>query len=444
MHWCNWTPGQPTDSVVVKMKNVILFTILIFLSLLIPGYGVGLGISDPQVVVVGFNYPKTGPYAAEGADQLRGARMALDEINASGGILGHKVLLEVRDSASDIRRTQRNINALLWKKDVKMVFGGVSSAVAIAACAICQEKETPYFGTLTYSTSATAEDAHRFCFRESYNSWMAAKIIAGHLDQHAKGKQYFYISADYTWGWTTEESLRQLTNTTDRERHKGVRTPLGNTNFLDALRVAKAAGADVLVLALFGRDMAYCLRQATVMGLKETSLIVVPNLTLSMARRAGPKAMEGVVGALPWMWQVPFLYQYPKGKTFVEAYKDRYNTYPSSSSASAYAILYEYKQAAERANAFNGVAIVRALEGHRYQWVKDPQAWRHFDHQSIQTVYLVRGNPPHLVKIDPYQLNYFEILGHLPGDQAARTHDQWQTVRKNAGKPPALEKLPGE
>ena len=428
----------------VRMKKAAIIAALILFNIVMPVYGIDQHGVKSKFLVFGFNYPKTGPYASEGADQLRGARLALDEINASGGILGHKVLLEVRDSASDIGRTQRNINELLRKNDVKMIFGGVSSAVSIAACAICQEEKTPFFGTLTYSTATTGEEAQRFCFRESYNSWMAAKIISEHLAKNSKGKRFFYISADYTWGWTTEESLRLLTGTTDRERHPGVRTPLGTTNFLEALRTAKDAGADVLVLTLFGRDMAYCLRQATVMGLKEESLIVVPNLTLSMAKRAGPKAMEGIIGALPWMWRVPFIYRYPKGKTFVETYKDRYNTYPSSSSASAYAILYEYKEAAERANSFDGAAIVRALEGHRYQWVKDHQTWRQFDHQSIQTVYLVRGNPPELVKKDPYQLNYFEILGHLPGDQAARSHAQWRSIRENAGKPPELERLPGE
>lgn len=418
--------------------------IIISLAVVLFSRGICPAATPPNVVTIGLNFPQTGPYADEGADQRRGADLALDQINAAGGILNHKVLLVVRDSASDVVKTTGNVNELIWNEGVKMIFGGVSSAVAIKSCDICQQNQIPFFGTLTYSTDSTGEEAHRFCFRECYDSWMAAKIIADYLQNQAKESRFFFITADYTWGWTTEKSLRWFTATMDEQRHQGVRTKLGTTNFINELKAAQAAHPDVLVLNLFGRDLISCLRQATVMGIKQHSLIVVPNLTLGMAKGAGPKAMEGVIGALPWMWQVPYTYRYSRGIDFVEAFKRRYNTYPSTSAASAYTILYEYKAAVERANSFEGPAVIRALEGHQYQAVKDPQTWRRFDHQSIQTVYLVQGKTPAEVLQDPFELDYFRILRTMPGEKAARSQSEWQEVRRKAGKSLTLEALPGE
>ena len=109
---------------------------------------------------------------------------------------------------------------------------------------------------------------------------------------------------------------------------------------------ARAANPDVLVLVLFGSEMATAIRKADEMGLKSRMQIVVPNLTLTMAEKGTPKSMAGVIGAVPWCWQVPYKYNYQRGIEFVENFKRRFTRYPSSSAASAYTIMHEYKAAA--------------------------------------------------------------------------------------------------
>jgi ABC-type branched-subunit amino acid transport system substrate-binding protein len=260
-------------------------------------------------------------------------------------------------------------------------------------------------------------------------------------------KKYFYITADYTWGWTTEESVRKFSNTEDKSIHRGVLTPFPNAtenDFKKALAFAKIVKPEVLVLVLFGSDMSTAIRIATAMGLKNNMQIVVPNLTLGMAEGGGPKVMEGVIGALPWTWKVPYKYNYPLGIKFVTRFSDRYGRYPSTSSASAYTILYEYKDAVKRAGTFDTPAVIKALEGHEYVLLKDKQIWRNFDHQSVQTVYAVRCNPQAVVLRDKYKLDYFEILSSMPGEKAAQTREEWNAERAAAGKPPYLEALPGE
>jgi ABC-type branched-subunit amino acid transport system substrate-binding protein len=401
-----------------------------------------LAAADP--VLIALNYPESGPYAKQGLDQWRAAEMARIEINAAGGILGRPIEFRLYDSQSNVKATRANVRDAIENRGVQMVFGGSSSAVAIAASEICQEKGVVFFATLTYSTSTTGKDGHRHTFRECYDSWMAARALAAYMRKNFSGKKYFYITADYTWGWTTEASLRKFTGTEDTMVHKGVLTPFPSTDFSSALESARKEDPQVLVLVLFGQEMADAIRKAHAMGFKNSMQIVVPNLTLGMAERGTPEAMQGVIGALPWTWKVPYQFNYARGVKFVEAFRDRYNRYPSTSGASAYTILYEYKAAVERAGSFEAAAVIKALEGHAYQLLKDKQLWRDFDHQSVQTVYTVRCNPPEIVLKDKLHLDYFEIIDSIPGPEAAITWQQWAAARKAAGKPVHLEQLPGE
>jgi ABC-type branched-subunit amino acid transport system substrate-binding protein len=416
-------------------------------AITVAGLGGTARTEERGTVKVGLNYPKTGPYATQGLDQWRAATMAVDEINAGGGILGRRVEIAWRDSQSKVDVTKANVTELVDKEGVKMLFGGASSGVAIAAGEIAQQRGVPFFGTLTYSTDTTGKDGHRFTFRECYDSWMAARALATYLQARFPAKKYFYITANYTWGVTTEQAMRALTGTADEKRHQHTLTPFPTATAADfqaALAQARAASPDVLVLVLFGQDMVQAIKLARAGGVDKGVPIVVPNLTLGMAEDAGPDAMEGVIGALPWAWNVPAKYGFDGGRRFVESFEKRYGRYPDTSGASAYTILWEYKDAVERAGTFDGAAVVRALEGHPYERLKDRQYWRAFDHQSVQTVYAVRCRPAGEVRKSRYQLDYFEILGALGGEEAAVGQVQWKAQRAAAGKPAQLERLPGD
>jgi ABC-type branched-subunit amino acid transport system substrate-binding protein len=415
--------------------------ILIGLFLL---FSASTALASQDTIKIALNYPETGPYCMQGKDQWKAANLAETEINAAGGILNQKIELVTYDTKSSAELAAKNAVYAIDNNGAKMIFGGSSSAVAVSVSKVCQKKGVPFFGTLTYSTTVTGEEARRHTFRECNDSWMAAKAISSYLKKNFPGKKYFYITADYTWGWTTEASLRKFSDTEDKAVHKGVLTPFPSTDFTAALKKADQERPDVLVLVLFGQEMANAIRSAHKMGMKERMQIVVPNLTLGMAERGTPRAMQGVVGTVPWCWQIPYTYNYERGIKFVEDFQKEHQRYPSSSAASAYTILYEYKSAVERAGSFDSEKVIKALEGHRYQLLKDEQVWRDFDHQSVQTVYVVRCKPRDEVVKNRYNLDYFEIIDHLPGKMAACSRQEWNDVRKAAGKMTRLEKLPGE
>ncbi|MGE8501477.1 MAG: ABC transporter substrate-binding protein [Pseudomonas sp.] len=394
-----------------------------------------------EPITLGLNYPRTGPYKEEGLAQMRGALLAIDEINAAGGVLGRPLRLSSKDTASRPAKAEKNVDKLA-AEGAAMLFGGASSAVAIAAGKRAKEHGLLYFGTLTYSNDTTGKDGHRYMFRECNNAWMSAQVLGQYLSKTQPNKRYFYVTADYTWGHTSEASLRHATATDDVGQHASVRVPFPGArlaDYTDALTQAASSNADILALVLFGEDLVRAMRIAKDLGLTERMQIVAPNLTQSMVEQAGPELMQGVVGTEPWTWRVPALEKSVRGEAFVQAFKSRYEMYPSSSAASAYSIVQQWADAAKRANSLDSEALIKALEGHRYTLLKDEQQWRAFDHQNLQTVYAVRVKPRDEVLKDPLKQDYFEIVDRLDANSALPSLAQWQAERSAGGQPPTLQ-----
>lgn len=399
-----------------------------------------------EAVTIGLNYPVSGLYRSQGIQQRRAADLAIDEINATGGILGQSVRLIQWDSQSDADVTIRNVTHMIERDKAVMIFGSVSSADAIAAGAVCQSKNVPFFATLAFADEITGLQAHRFVFRECYNVSMAAKALSQYLRDKfpANINRYFYIATEDMLGKNNETELRANTGTENSTTHKEIFLPfpVSYQSLWNALKTAQTSQSDVLVLALFGNDLVTALKLVVTINLKSSMQIVVPSITQGIAQRAGEKAVEGIISTTHWTWEVPYQYNYPRGQTFVEKFFTRYGNTPSTSAASAYTVVYEYKAAVERAGTFVGPSVVKALEGHKYQLLKDQQIWRDFDHQSIQSVYIVRGRF-HNQLFNGYQgQSTFEILHSVPGDKLMQTREQWNAVRLAQGKPIELEALP--
>lgn len=414
-------------------KNVVMALALLLTSPLI---------SAQEVLKIGLNYPASGRYEYLGLQQRMGAFLAVDEINKAGGILGRPVELVVRNTQLDPKRGAANVHEMVDEENVQMLFGGVSSAVAIAAGRAAKERDRIYFGTLTYANATTGTAGHTHMFRESYNAWMTASAIGKYLAEEFRDKKYFFITADYSWGYSVEDSVRAASGTEDTDRHPVTRTPFPNAtsrDFQAALEQAEASGADVLVLILGGGDMVRAVNISYDMGLKDKMQIVWPNTSLGTALQLGPSLMEGIIGAAPWFWNLPYEKGYEQGINFVEAFSSQHNMRPSSAAASAYSIVHQYKDAVERAGTTNTADVIRALEGHKYSLLKDEQEWRAFDHQNVQSVYLVRMQSRDEVLADEYNSGFYEILGTVPGPEAARTLEEWQAVRREAGVPLTLQ-----
>ena len=398
-------------------------------------------IEPAEPLIIGLSYPRTGHYKEEGLAQMRAALLAVEQINQRGGVLGRPLALTHRDSAARPEKARGNIDSMA-AEGAMMFFGSVSSAEAIAAGEQAKQHNRLYFATIGYSNDVTMEKGHSHIFRESTSATMTGRALGQYLTREMPGKKYFYVTADYNWGHTTEASLRESTDSRDAMMHPGVSVPFPNARRVDhvsALEQAAASDADVVVLVLYGNELVRAMRLADNMGLNRSKQIVVPNLTQTALEQIGPSISVGVIGTEHWLWRVPELENSQGGLDFIESYQQKYELYPSSAAASAYTVIRQWADAVERSKSLNADAVRKALENHSYNLLKGTAQWRAFDHQNVQTVYVIKVNDLATVIGHPSRQDYFEIVHRLGGEQAAIEHDSWMAARKAAGQADTLQ-----
>ncbi|MHC4886486.1 MAG: ABC transporter substrate-binding protein [Planctomycetota bacterium] len=399
-----------------------------------------------EAIPIGLIIPQTGHFASMGLDQIRGAELALEEINRAGGVLGRPLKLIPADTASTPHLAAQRAQELIRNQKVHMLLGGVSSAVAVAMGKICQEQRRIFMATISSANATTREEGHRHTFRAAYNARMCAKAFSTYLNRYHSGRRYLYVVTNYTWGWSMEENIRRFTGTEDHEAHKEILIPPGapEAEHRKVLRLVPLLKPDVLILALSGRDLSIAIRLCHEMGIKAKTQVTAPILVLGLAEAAGAKAMAGVIGTSDWNYQVPLRFNFPRGSQFVKSFAERHQRYPGWGAATAYTNLHQYAEAVKRAGSLDSAKVIPALEGHRFTLLKDEQQWRRFDHQCVQSIYLVQGRAPQDVLNDPYHLDYFNILYRVDSEEVIQPVEEWIQSRRAAGRETSLEPLPGE
>ena len=384
-----------------------------------------------ESIRIGLNYPSTGNYKSEGLELSRGALLAVDEINGRGGLFGRPLQLVSLNSAARAEKARANIDRFA-DQGAAMVFGGANSEEALAAGERARERGLLYFPTLSYANEITGRDGHRYLFRESNSAWMSARVLGEYLSWHMPNRRYHYISLDDAWGSSMEQALREATKSRDRARHgysKIAERGARRGDYLAALQKAAASNADVLVIVLLGEDLVQTMRLAHSLELGKRMQIIVPNLTPSIVEQAGPQVMEQVIGTEAWTWRVPELVGSTEGQAFADRFISQHQAYPGSTAASAYGIVRQWADAAQRAGSTDAEAVITGLENHRYQLLKDEQYWRDFDHQNVQSIYAVRVRNRSEIMQDRFKQDYFTIIHRMGGEAAAPSLDDWQQER---------------
>jgi ABC-type branched-subunit amino acid transport system substrate-binding protein len=386
--------GSLFRSAIIGSSVLFCFALTLFFA---PGI---IHAQEGDTVYIGLNVPLSGPYKDQGKDEERAYKLAIEQVNNQGGVLGKKLKYVLKDTKTNPKVAAKNARELIQKHGVVMISGGSSSAVAIAQSDVCQKHGVIFMAALTHSNATTGhsitragitvQKAHRHTFRWYFNAWMTGKALAPFLvETLGKGATYYYITADYTWGHTLENSMRWQTELAGCMTAGSIRTPLGKKNFKSELKTARASNPDALVLVLFGRDMVIALKEAYEMGLKKDMKIVVPLMELNMAHGVGIDAMEGVIATKNWYWGLKDRFQ--GSQEFVDAFWSKYGRAPGSAAASAWVAVLEWAAAVERAKSFDSEKVILALEGHSFTLLKDKEKWRHWDHQAVSSVYIVKG-----------------------------------------------------
>jgi ABC-type branched-subunit amino acid transport system substrate-binding protein len=410
-------------------------TMLVFL---LAGLVMVAGFAEPlaraaeaaERIVVGINVPLTGPYSQQGEDEKRGYELAIKRINAAGGLLGKRVEYVIKDTASKPDQAKANALEMIKRDGAVMLTGGASSAVALALGDLAQEQRVPFMSGITNSNAVTGHDktaagwsvqkAHRYTFRWFNSAYMTANALGPHLVQQlGADKNYFYITADYTWGHSLVESLRYITESKGAFTMDNVLTPLGATDFSAALDKVAKAKPHVLVLVLYGNDQVAALKQIQERRLKESMQVVAPVTDLHLVKQAGADAMAGVLAGTNWYWSLAE--RYPGSKEFVEAYSKEYNRMPGEGAAVAWVDIYQWAAAVTRAGSVAGPAVVKALEGHEFTLLKGKERWRDWDHQAVSSVLVVKGKKRDQIK---GEWDLLEVLAEVDGAKVVPTREE--------------------
>jgi len=397
-------------------------------------------------VTLGFNVPQSGPYADEGADELRAYRLAVKHLNGEGdggmmntfsskvldgtGILGRQVKYVTGDTQTKSDAARASARSMIEKDGAIMITGGSSSGVAVAVQALCQEAGVIFMAGLTHSNDTTGKDKRANGFRHFFNSYMSGAALAPVLAaQYGTDRKAYHLTADYNWGYTTEEAVRSSTEAMGWETVNAVKTPLTQTDFSSYIAPVLNSGADVLVLNHYGGNMVNSLTNAVQFGLRQAQAngkqfeIVVPLYSELMARGAGEN-IAGILGSQNWDWKLEneLGARYSGTNAFVKSFGEKYGFPPSQAAHTTYVQTLLYADAVTRAGSFNPCAVVEALEGFEFDGLGNgPTLYRADDHQCFKDVVVVRGkeNPEN-------EFDLVEIVEVTPAEQVTYAPDHPQ------------------
>ncbi|PVA07072.1 substrate-binding protein [Thalassorhabdomicrobium marinisediminis] len=391
-------------------------------------------------VTLGFNVPQTGPYADEGADELRAYELAVEHLNGGGdggmlgtfssqvldgtGILGREVKYVTGDTQTKSDAARASARSMIEKDGAIMITGGSSSGVAVAVQALCQEAGVIFMAGLTHSNDTTGKDRKANGFRHFFNSYMSGAALAPVLAaQYGEDRKAYHLTADYNWGYTTEEAIRASTEAMGWETVNSVKTPLTQTDFSSYIAPVLNSGADILVLNHYGGNMVNSLTNAVQFGLREAQAngknfeIVVPLFSRLMARGAGEN-IKGIFGSTNWHWSL----QDEGSQAFVRSFGTKYGFPPSQAAHTCYVQTLLYADAVTRAGSFAPCAVAEALEGFEFDGLGNGKTlYRAEDHQCFKDVLVVRGkeNPES-------EFDLLEVVEVTPVDQVIYEPDHPQ------------------
>ena len=308
-------------------------------------------------MTLGFNVPQSGPYADEGADELRAYQLAVEHLNGEGdggmlstfsskeldgtGIMGKRVEYVSGDTQTKSDAARASARSMIEKDGAIMITGGSSSGVAVAVQALCQEAGVIFMAGLTHSNDTTGKDKRANGFRHFFNSYMSGAALAPILAaQYGNDRKAYHLTADYNWGYTTEEAIRASTEAMGWETVASVLTPLTQTDFSAYIAPFTQSGADVLVLNHYGGNMVNSLTNAVQFGLRQQQVngkqveIVVPLYSELMARGAGEN-IAGILGSQNWDWKLENQMgdRYSGTNAFVQSFGEKYGFPPSQAGA---------------------------------------------------------------------------------------------------------------
>jgi branched-chain amino acid transport system substrate-binding protein len=376
-------------------------------------------------VFIGITVPRTGTYAVQGEDELKGYLLAVEHLNSGDplikaispkttkGVLGKEVKYGVADSAAKPNTAVQEQTRFINENRAVLMTGSTSSAVAVALNKFAQREKVLYVTGISGSNDTTGKDCARYAFRQCFYGQTAAAALGPILlKTFGKNRKAAYLTPDYTYGHTVQKAMADYlgqnggwTVATNQV------SPLGAPDFSTYLLNVSNSGAEILINVNWGNDAVLSIKQAKQFGILDKQKLVIPYQIPFLSKEVGAEIMQGVYAATDFWWTLED--KYPLARMFVESFQKKYGYRPEWGAENAYMSFALWADGVERAGTFYPPAVIKALEaGHHNDSVVGDVYFRAADHQLVRPVIIVRGKKPGDMKNAE---DFWEVVEVVPG-----------------------------
>ncbi len=389
--------------------------------------------SKGDSVTIGATVPRTGAYAVQGEDELKGMQLAVEHINSghdlmkaiapkiTKGVLGKEVKLVVADSAAKPNQAVQEQQTFINENKIILMTGSTSSAVAVALNKFAQREKVLYVAGISGSNDTTGKDCVRYGFRQDFYGETAANAIGPVLVKaYGKGRKAAFMSPDYTYGHTVTKSVNDyLTQNGGWTQVTDQVSPLGTQDFSQYLTNIANSGADVIVNVNWGRDAVLSVQQARQFGLTPKMKMVIPYQIPFLAKEVGPDLTEGVYAATDFWWALED--KFPLAKMFVDEFNKKYGYRPEWGAENGYISFAHWARMVTEAGSFYPPDVIKQYEkGETIPSFVGDVHYRPEDHQCVRPVIIVRGKAAKDMKNSE---DLWEVLEIVPGEPLMQKPD---------------------
>ena len=390
-----------------------------------PAIGTWPAGSSGSSVFVGVTVPRTGTYAVQGEDELKGYELAVEHINSghelikkispktTKGVLGKEVKIGVADSGAKPNEAVQAQSRFITENKAVLITGGTSSAVAVALNKLAQREKVLFVCGISGSNDTTGKDCVRYGFRQNFYGQTAAAAISPILIKtFGKNKKAAYLTPDYTYGHTVTKSMQDYLAPAGWTTVTNQVSPLGAPDYSSYLLNVANSGADILINVNWGHDAVLSIQQAKQFGVLDKMKLVVPYQVPFLAREVGGGLMSGVFAATDFWWTIQD--KYPLAKMFVEAFEKKYGYKPEWGANNSYMEFAMWARMVEEAGTFYPPDVIKTYEkGETIPSFVGDVHYRAEDHQCVRPVIIVKGK---LEKDMKNKEDYWEVVEIVPGE----------------------------
>jgi branched-chain amino acid transport system substrate-binding protein len=316
----------------------------------------------------------------------KGWEMAVDEVNAKGGVLGKKLEVISRDDGGNPGDAVRAADELVTREGVSMIAGTFLSHIGLAVTNFAGQKKVFFLAAEPLTDKITWQNGNRYTYRLRASTYMqVAMLIPGAAA--AKKKRWALVYPNFEYGQSAAENFKALLKKAqpDVEFVTEQAPPLGKVDAGAVVQALDDAKPDAIFNVLFGADLSKLVREGNTRG-------VFKNRTVVSLLTGEPEYLDPLKDESPVGWIVTG-YPWDKIKTpehtaFVDAYKKKYNDYPRLGSIVGYVTFKSLAAGIAKAGSTDTEKLVEAFKDLKVESPFGPFTYRASDHQATMGAYV--------------------------------------------------------